>query len=542
MMINRLKGITVMFPFFKNKTLTNTIEHSRLRLLADSAGSLITLKRSTSVHTYFQRYTGWIFKFTVPIILACPQSVYSHGSIYPPTAATWDQLSWPIRNSSTCPLLDPNNAFEWRGDHKHIFAHREFGYCFYRHYIAPNQLQSGPLASANNNGQSDECPRILTGQPINIVTGNKFFSRQDFLGEGLDPLELAFYYNANSRYQVWTTTYTQKIIVDIGEVVAQRADGRILSFIINDGVVSGQSHYTERLELVEGNRYQLVLKNGTVERYDRVGQLLSIQFPSGVTHNISRYQDRAFIRRQSQSFGMNLTVTEGKVVKATIGTSASTSTSIQYEYEKISGAGGGIDLLTKITYSDNSTKTYLYENTQFPHYITGILDENNNRISSVQYDTQGRAISSEMGELNSGIERSQIEYHEDGTSTVTNALGKQNIYHFTDFNGEYKMTQVEGQASENCASANQAYTYDTNGFMASKTDWKGNITSYIHNDRGLETSRTEASGTPETRTITTEWHATFNLRTKVTEPERETVFIYDPNGRLLSRQVQPRSN
>ncbi|MFT6254393.1 MAG: YD repeat-containing protein, partial [Granulosicoccus sp.] len=317
------------------------------------------------------------------------------------------------------------------------------------------------------------------------MTGNKFFSRQDFLGEGLDPLELTFYYNANSRYQVWTTTYTQKIIVDIGEVAAQRADGRILSFIINDGVVSGQSHYTERLELVEGDRYQLVLKNGTVERYDRVGQLLSIQSPSGVTHNISRYQDRVIIRRQSQTFGMSLTVTEGKVVKATIGTSASTSTGIQYEYEKISGAGGGIDLLTKITYSDNSTKTYLYENTTFPHYITGIIDENNNRISSVQYDDQGRAISSEMGELNSGIERSQIEYHDDGTRTVTNALGKQNTYHFTQFNGEYKMTQVEGQASENCASANQAYTYDTNGFMASKTDWKGNVTSYIHNDRGL---------------------------------------------------------
>jgi YD repeat-containing protein len=102
------------------------------------------------------------------------------------------------------------------------------------------------------------------------------------------------------------------------------------------------------------------------------------------------------------------------------------------------------------------------------------------------------------------------------------------------------MTQVEGLPSQNCASANQAYTYDANGFMASKTDWKGSVTTYTHNDRGLETSRTEASGTPQARTITTEWHVTLNLRTKITEPERETVFAYDTQGRLTSTEVTPR--
>jgi YD repeat-containing protein len=142
--------------------------------------------------------------------------------------------------------------------------------------------------------------------------------------------------------------------------------------------------------------------------------------------------------------------------------------------------------------------------------------------------------------LNNLIVFNSLRYlnNADGTRTVTNALGKQSTYHFTQFNGEYKMTQVEGHPSANCAGANKNYTYDANGFMASKTDWANNLTTYVHNNRGQELSRTEAAGTPQARTITTEWHSEFNLPIKISEPERETVMTYDANGRLLSREIK----
>lgn len=99
------------------------------------------------------------------------------------------------------------------------------------------------------------------------------------------------------------------------------------------------------------------------------------------------------------------------------------------------------------------------------------------------------------------------------------------------------VTRVEGHATANCAGANQNYTYTPEGWLASKTDWKGVQTTYTYNSLGQETSRTEAFGTPEAKTITTEWHPTLYLKTKVTEPGKETLYSYDANGNLLSQTV-----
>jgi len=92
-----------------------------------------------------------------------------------------------------------------------------------------------------------------------------------------------------------------------------------------------------------------------------------------------------------------------------------------------------------------------------------------------------------------------------------------------------------GQCGFGCENEGQAQTYDTNGFLASRTDFEGSTTNFTNNTRGLQESRTEAVGTPEARTVTTEWHPTFRLPTKITEPGKETLFTYDSQGRLLSR-------
>ncbi|WP_039917071.1 hypothetical protein, partial [Cellvibrio mixtus] len=125
---------------------------------------------------------------------------------------------------------------------------------------------------------------------------------------------------------------------------------------------------------------------------------------------------------------------------------------------------------------------------------------------------------------------------------VTNPLGKQTIYRFDDIAGARRVVKVEGQPTANCAGANQNYTYTVEGWIESKTDWKGIKTTYQYNSLGQEISLTEAFGTPEARTITTEWHPTLYLKTKIIESGKETTFSYDVNGRLSNQSTRALSN
>jgi YD repeat-containing protein len=48
----------------------------------------------------------------------------------------------------------------------------------------------------------------------------------------------------------------------------------------------------------------------------------------------------------------------------------------------------------------------------------------------------------------------------------------------------------------------------------------------------------EASGTPQARTISTQWHPTYRLPVAIAEPLRLTTFNYDASGNLLNKTVQ----
>jgi YD repeat-containing protein len=369
-----------------------------------------------------------------------------------------------------------------------------------------------------------------TCNPINITTGNKFFKENDYTGQGVNPLQLTRYYNSKERNIIWKFSYRQSLFVSNVSIQAFREDGSVIRFPISNGNIVASSQRPERLSVVDST-YRLELPGNIIEEYDSNGRLMAIKFANGQQHRLTYSNSSIQIAHDKNTLVYTLTDSpnRGLVTRAEL----PDGSIINYSYDKY----WVFDRLLTVAYPGSVVKIYLYEDTSnFDAYgfITGIIDENNNRISSVQYDNQGRATSSEKGPLGSGIERAQIAYNSDGTSTLTNALGKKSTYHFTQFNGEYKITQVEGEPSANCAGANQAYTYDANGFMASKTDWKGNVTTYMHNNRGQELSRTEASGTAHARTITTEWHSEFNLPTKIIEPERTTVMTYDTEGRLLS--------
>ena len=78
-------------------------------------------------------------------------------------------------------------------------------------------------------------------------------------------------------------------------------------------------------------------------------------------------------------------------------------------------------------------------------------------------------------------------------------------------------------------------TYDSNGYLASQTDWNGNLTNQVNDSRGRTTSIVEAAGTPLARTKTITYHPTLRLPVRIVEPGVTTNFTYDSAGNLLTR-------
>lgn len=407
-------------------------------------------------------------------------------------------------------------------------------------YGSPCQVGVDPncgvpeLPPVPEKNQGGTCPSDqMQGNPINLGVANKYQSTTDFSGLGYFPLQLKRAYNSIGGVWQFFSTSSYDLSENLFKLV--RTDGKVLSFNGLGGNSWGSDSdikgtlvsFDDGSGNITGWRYTTL--DDQVEDYDTQGRLTKISNRAGLAHIYSYDVSSITI---TDDFGRSLVLSQN--VSGVI-TGFTDPDGNQYTYNYDNNGN-----LASVSYPNGGgTRTYHYEDSSFPNGLTGITDENGGRFATWSYDSVGRAINSEHndGAENITIDYTYLDNSTDPRSTVTNALGKQTTYHFITLNGVRKVTQVEGHASSNCVAANKAYTYFTDGTVQSKTDWEGNTTVYTRDVKGRELDRTEASGTPEQRVIRTEWHTTFNLPIKITEPEKETVFSYDGNGNELTRVV-----
>jgi len=381
----------------------------------------------------------------------------------------------------------------------------------------------------------------MTDKPINIITGNKYFKETDYTSGGPFPLRFRRYYNSlnqDNEQLGWSYDYLQHLEISVNVVKAYRADGKELSFYLDGTGLNWQPEFSRREQLIKLLSGEWEIRSrGFRERYSSNGSLISITSPQGLTHTLNYVGDNVEVSHA----GRKLVLTLNGAGMITALTTPDLRT-INYDYV----SGSGVPKLIKVNYPTSSI-SYLYQDARFPLNITRIENDQGQVLSEVTYNALGRAATSGLA---NGAFQSSIAYIDDENSyrrEVTNALGKTAVHHyaFTDVTpapGERtifypSLTRIEGQASASCAASDSEYTYDIRGFKDSFTDSEGNITLYQHDARGNEASRTEAYGTTEERTITTEWHADYALPIKITEPDRVTDFQYDSNGYLLNKTV-----
>ena len=250
---------------------------------------------------------------------------------------------------------------------------------------------------------------------------------------------------------------------------------------------------------------------------------------------------------------------------------------IEFEYdgetaERWNGTSDPLpNLLTRINGGDFAVRTLHYNERAhinnnvscplpltrgLPEQLTGTSDSFGDRVRTWTYDCQGRATGSDKGD--GSFDKSTLAHDTPapGQVTLTEETAGGNttrVLNFTTLNGIVRATGTTAPCIDCGPSA--SIGYDANGHVASRIDWNGNLTCYTTDSRGRETKKVEGLGgttcpgttKPETRTITTAWHADWRLPTQVAEPLLITTYVYGAanatnpgeRGNLLSRTEQP---
>ena len=410
--------------------------------------------------------------------------------------------------------------------------------CYENHPDGPSRTRTvnynppdGYVYKEKNLGSGTFCGTQDTVNTINPATGNVFLVETDYKSPGPFPLVFRRYYNSVNQWaggsafwdhwNRWRTTYDRSVRVIVADEVvhAKRPDGKL--FIFNkgvDGLWHPMADVGERLlETVEGFKY--VDKCGAYELYDAEGTLVSLH-SNGLTQTLT-YDADGRLTTVTDNLGRTLTLAYDSTTGFLTTVTGPGNTVCSYFYD-------ADDNLVQVDQPGGEVREFAYESTVSSKLLTSIT-HNSELTHTYDYDAESRVTYTAWSDAN----ELTFTYNGNGSTTFTDAQGHATTVYYELLYGVWKALGI-GTGCVTCPTREYDITYDDNGNIASLTDYNGNLTTYVHNDRGLETSRTEAVGTPQERTITKEWHADFAKPTLISEPGRTTAYTYNSEGMQLS--------
>ena len=370
---------------------------------------------------------------------------------------------------------------------------------------------------------------------INPATGNKFIIETDFKGPGPFPLTFKRYYNSINEYaggskfwDYWNRwrTYYDRTLAKITDTIIhiKRPDGKLYIFtksILDEWVTD--SDVLDKLE-VDGAGYRYTSMDGVIEHYNTDGVLQSMEFYYLSLSLYMGYDTEGRLSTVSDQWGRTLQFAYDPTTGRLSTITDPTSCVYTYRYDTDGN-------LSEVEFPGGEKRTYLYEDTANERLLTGIIDENNKRLFTWQYDSEGRVIHQDKA----GDEVITLSYDSDTTTSATDGSGKTTTYYYDVQQGVKKRTGTEVSCT-GCTTKTSSISYDSNGRISSVTDFEGNQSTFTYNLKGQEISRTEAVGTPQERTITTQWSpSSLNLPTRVITPEKTTDYTYNTGGKVLTK-------
>jgi len=196
--------------------------------------------------------------------------------------------------------------------------------------------------------------------------------------------------------------------------------------------------------------------------------------------------------------------------------------------------------LRTFTNRESETTEFLYENVDYPYYLTKILDPKGNSAIRTEYDEDGRVISQVDAKGNEiKLTHDVVNF----TEQVENRLGKVTTYHYDENGNVTQKTDPLGHSTYYTYDDNDneltvtdhlgnttTRTYDGQNNLLSETDPSGNVTSYTYDASNNPLTVTNARG----KTMGFAYDGSGNLKTQTDASGNVTTYGYDGSGNLAS--------
>jgi len=359
-----------------------------------------------------------------------------------------------------------------------------------------------------------------------------------------------------------------------------RGDGHIVSFLLDDAgnSVAADRDVNDRLVLSGPNILYIDAKNHVQEVYTPQGMLTNMVNAAGRSLSFT-YSDGNTPSAIAPGPGYLIQVTDsfGRAVKFQYSLSGfivrvGQITDVANQLI-VPGYNSGGGTLTSLTWPDGRVRQFMYERSDLPWAMTGIVDESNARMLSFEYDSAGRAIATQFA---GGVGRYSVSYATppsvlvtDTPDLVTRSIRRKRSMSTPssvvvtlpetltggalatatldagDLLDMARLTNRSQPGGAGCNGSTTRQTYDsTNGNITQRDDFNGHRVCYAYDGSNRETARVEglsntaacstyvadnAALPAGTRKTSTQWHPAWRMPTKVAEAGRITTYVY--NGR-----------
>ncbi|MFC4160383.1 RHS repeat domain-containing protein [Chitinimonas lacunae] len=446
----------------------------------------------------------------------------------------------------------------------------------------PKPEERDPDDTADPEQGMPECPKRseemdkTTGNPINTATGNKFQREIDTL---LGVPFIRFYnsHDSGPKHQLglgWRHNWHARVLpvysyfIDPGIPPhmdpdwreywnsraanssgpkprllfyrLERTDGASFSATTDGRIIGATDKNT--LKLTIGPTGFTVFDGVNTEHYDAKGNLVSLIEGGGKRYTLT-YADKLLSQVKDDTTGRTLTFTYRR---ETLGGIEDDWLS-KVESGNASGTTGLVasfdyspkGYLAKVTHADGTTRQYVHDDPERGDKLSGLIDENGVRFATWSYNRYGAAISSEHA---GGVNRYTLSFGgaRGWPSTAqTSPTGATRFFNYQQIGRRLLFAGNWQPGGSGCNASTRKRTYDSAGNPQEQIDFNGNVTWFTYDpERDLEVTRIEAATSSAPRAVTTQWHATFRLPTKISANDRTVSFDYDERANLTKKTVE----